>query len=96
MDAPAAVHPSDQTLQSYGLGKLDDLLAEAVNKHLADCPGCRNRVAEVTSDTFVGRLQEAKVRPATAPPIGSSLVGISKLDSGLESASPPPASTLPG
>ena len=80
MAAPAAVHPSEQTLQSYGLGKLDDLLSEAVGKHLAECDSCRVRVAEMTSDTFLGRLQEAQARPASIPPVGSSLPGMSKLD----------------
>ena len=41
MAAPTAVHPSEQTLQSYGLGKLDDMLSEAVAKHLAECDSCR-------------------------------------------------------
>jgi serine/threonine protein kinase len=97
MDAPVSVHPSDQTVQAYGLGKLDDLLAEAVNKHLADCPACRSRVAVVTSDTFLGRLREAQAqaRPAIPPPIGPSLVGLSKLDSAASGLSPPPSSTLP-
>lgn len=35
MDAHAAVHPTSQTLSDYGLGKLDDSTANAVNKHLA-------------------------------------------------------------
>ena len=30
MDVTAAVHPSDQTLHAYGLGKLDDVSAESV------------------------------------------------------------------
>jgi hypothetical protein len=34
MGATAAVHPNDQVLQAYGLGKLDDASAESVNKHL--------------------------------------------------------------
>jgi hypothetical protein len=34
MGATAAVHPTDETLQSYGLGKLDDCSAEAVSSHL--------------------------------------------------------------
>ena len=29
-----ALHPTDQTLGAYGLGKLDDGWAEAVNQHL--------------------------------------------------------------
>ena len=34
MDAAPSLHPTDQTLSSYGLGKLDDRSAEAVNEHL--------------------------------------------------------------
>lgn len=34
MDAHAALHPTDQTLGSHGLGKLDDRSADSVNKHL--------------------------------------------------------------
>jgi len=95
MAAPAAVHPSDKTLESYGLGKLDDLLAEAVGKHLAECDSCRCRVAEVTSDSFVGRLQNAQARPESVPPVGSSLAGLSKLGGESRTPAPPPASTLP-
>ncbi len=95
MAAPAAVHPSEQTLQSYGLGKLDDMLSEAVAKHLAECDSCRVRVAELTSDTFLGRLQEAQARPASIPAVGSSLPGMSKLDGDSRTPSPPPASTMP-
>ncbi len=42
MDAHPVSHPTDQTLSSYGLGKLDDGSAEAVHKHLEKCPACRN------------------------------------------------------
>ena len=68
MGATAAVHPTDQTLQSYGLGKLDDASAESVNKHLESCPDCRRRVAEMSSDSFLGRLRE---RPGPARFAGS-------------------------
>ena len=95
MAAPAAVHPSDETLQSYGLGKLDDMLAEAVGKHLAECDSCRRRVAEITSDSFVGRLQNAHARPETVSPVGSSLAGLSKQGGDPRTPSEPPASTLP-
>ena len=94
MAAPTA-HPSDKTLQSYGLGKLDDLLAEAVVKQLKECDSCRRRVAEVTSDSFVGRLQDAQARPESIPPVGSSLEGLSKLGEESRTPAPPPASTLP-
>ena len=52
MGATAAVHPTDQTLQAYGLGKLDDASAESVSKHLESCPDCQRRVAEMSSDSF--------------------------------------------
>ncbi len=46
------VHPTDQILRSYGLGKLDDASAESVSKHLESCAPCQGRVAEMSSDTF--------------------------------------------
>jgi hypothetical protein len=45
MDAAPSRHPTDQTLSSYGLGKLGDGPAEAVNKHLERCPDYGMRVA---------------------------------------------------
>ena len=97
MAAPAAVHPTEQTLHSYGLGKLDDVQAEAVGKHVAACDACRGLVAELTSDTFLGRLQKAEATAATIPPVGSSLEGLPRLggDERRPSPDPPPASTLP-
>ncbi len=60
MDAHAALHPTDQTLSSYGLGKLDDARAAAVNEHLNQCPDCRKRVAEMPADSFLGRIRDAQ------------------------------------
>ncbi len=60
MNAPPSIHPTDQTLSSYGLGKLDDRSAEAVNEHLEQCPDCRKRVAEMPADSFLERVREAK------------------------------------
>ena len=57
-----AVHPNDQILQSYGLGKLDDDTAESVNKHLEFCTVCQRRVADMSSDSFLGRLRGAQGR----------------------------------
>jgi serine/threonine protein kinase len=54
MDAAASVHPTDQTLRSYGLGTLEDALAGSVSKHVADCSTCQSRVAELSSDDFEG------------------------------------------
>ena len=66
MGATAAVHPTDQTLQSYGLGKLDDDSSVSVSKHLEGCDTCQRRVAELSSDDFLGRLQQAGVMPEKA------------------------------
>ena len=45
MDAVTSLHPTDQTLSSYGLGKLDDRAAGAVSEHLMECSSCRTRIA---------------------------------------------------
>jgi Protein kinase domain/PEGA domain/Putative zinc-finger len=95
MNAQPAVHPADQTLHAYGLGQLDDSSSESVSKHLESCPDCRRRVAEVSSDSFLGRLRDAKPQPDSFRPAVSSTDGLSMLDAGAAPAAPPPASTLP-
>jgi serine/threonine protein kinase len=95
MGATAAVHPTDQTLQSYGLGKLDDASAESVNKHLEGCATCQIRVADMSSDSFLGSLHDAGVKPGACAPVMSSLAGLSMLDAGASATSPPAADTLP-
>jgi serine/threonine protein kinase len=54
-------HPNDHVLQSYGLGKLDDASARLVGDHLESCSECQRRVSELSSDEFLGRLQEARI-----------------------------------
>jgi serine/threonine protein kinase len=71
MDASDAVHPTDQTLQYYGLGKLDDHLFQKVTRHLEACPPCQSRVSELSSDSFLGRLRQAQghlEEPVAGPP----------------------------
>ena len=94
MDASSALHPTDQTLGSYGLGRLDDRSAEAVNKHLEECPDCRQRVAETSADSFLDRVRDAQKGA------GASLFGASQLVGthgyqGSKSIAPPPADSLP-
>jgi len=97
MDAVQTRHPSDQTLHAYGLGKLDEATAESVNKHLGSCPDCRERVAGLTSDSFLGRLRDVhgERRPDPSGPAVSSTDGLSAMSAASMSATPPPASTMP-
>jgi formylglycine-generating enzyme required for sulfatase activity/serine/threonine protein kinase len=95
MGAAAAVHPTDPTLQAYGLGKLDDASAESVNKHLESCPDCQRRVAEMSSDSFLGRLRQVQGQPDSTGPVVSSIAGLSMLDTGASSPARPASSTLP-
>jgi anti-sigma factor RsiW len=60
MDAHPVTHPTEQTLKSYGLGKLDNPSADAVNEHLEQCPICRKRVAEMSAESFFGRIRDAQ------------------------------------
>jgi serine/threonine protein kinase len=94
MDTRATVHPTDQILQSYGRGKLDDRLAQEVRQHLEECALCRSRIAELSSDTSLGRLREAQAKTAAAP------AGAPMREMRNASADPPPmlpaaAGTLP-
>jgi serine/threonine protein kinase/WD40 repeat protein len=96
MDTASKRHPSDQSLRSFGLGKLDDASAVAIQEHIVICGDCRARVSELTSDTFLDRLRDAKPRPASMPPAwSSSHVGASRPNSEPSPAERPPAHTLP-
>jgi serine/threonine protein kinase len=95
MDVHTDVHPTDQTLSSYGLGELDDGSAEAVNKHLEQCSVCRQRVAQMSADSFLGRLRDDWGGPGSHAPIAASLAGLSMLAAGSPSLALPATGTLP-
>ena len=46
-------HPSDQTLDSYRLGQLDDTAVALVTKHLEVCAECRRSLAARSSASFL-------------------------------------------
>jgi anti-sigma factor ChrR (cupin superfamily) len=84
-------------LQAYGLGKLDDVSSESVSKHLESCPECQRRVAEMSSDSFLGRLRGAQAQtgsPVPAPVV-SSIDGMSMVDASVSKTSRPPSNILP-
>ena len=60
MDNVPAAHPSDRALSAFGLGKLDVRSAEAVDRHLEECPCCRERVAVMSADSFLARVRDAQ------------------------------------
>ena len=80
MGTPTSLHPTDQTLSDYGLGKLDAASAESVNSHLEGCAECRRRTSEMTSDSFLGRFQGGRSAAGSlagldGPPPSQSLAG---------------------
>jgi serine/threonine protein kinase len=67
MATPPTSHPSGDDLVAYGLGRLDDAAAGAVSRHLEACAGCRRRVAELSADSFLGRVRGAFGVPGAGP-----------------------------
>ena len=55
MDAGPSAHPTVETLQAFGLRKLDDASAEVVSNHLEVCLECRQHVAEITAASSAAR-----------------------------------------
>ncbi len=93
MDVHPSSHPTGQTLRSFGLGKLDDRSAEAVNNHLERCPGCRQRVAELSADSFLGRIRDAQ--PMGEHAFSQSRASATDRLTGPVTQAPEPASKLP-
>ncbi len=93
MDAAPSLHPTDQTLSSYGLGKLDDRSAEAVNEHLMECSDCRKRVAEMSADSFLERVRDAR-KPSGKPASGQPQAGGTRSDPKTNAPKSPPAEIL--
>jgi serine/threonine protein kinase len=61
MHAQQATHPSADTLQAFGLGKLtDSLLVDTVLRHVESCPECREKGTAICGDSFVQGLRRAR------------------------------------
>jgi hypothetical protein len=57
-------HPSEPVLKAFGLGRLESPAAEAVGRHVEACSACRDRVASLSADSFLGRVRNAHAAPA--------------------------------
>ena len=88
-------HPTDQTLRSYGLGKLDDVSSRSVSQHLKGCATCQGRLAEMSSDRSTDTLRGAPGQP-DRPAAGSAPRSRSVTNRRpAASVLPPQADTLP-
>ena len=101
MDASPPLHPTDQTLFAYGLGKLEGPAASTVDSHLERCDVCRQRVSELSGDSFLGRLRDVGTPSGAAPaaypsPVASPPMGSPKPPQANASAPhPSPTGSLP-
>ena len=50
-------HPALAQLEGFGLGRLSDADAQAIELHLADCDVCRQKLEDVPDDFLVRLLQ---------------------------------------
>ena len=83
MDTLNPHHPTTEMLRAYSLGRIDDAAAEAVHAHLEACQECRRQVAEMSPDSFLGRLRDAKEAPPTSA-AGPPASGLSPIGSTME------------
>lgn len=57
------IHPDAEELAAFGLGKLTDEAAAALEAHLADCAHCLQQLEGLAGDSFIGRLRGAAAAP---------------------------------
>jgi anti-sigma factor RsiW len=52
-------HPGDHELRLFELGKLSDDESRQIERHLASCPSCRERIVETeATDAFIQWLRK--------------------------------------
>jgi serine/threonine protein kinase len=71
MAAKPAVHPSEDALRAFALGKLDDATSSVLMSHLDGCPDCCKVVAALSGDDFLHRLRQAQGGSSTPAPLKS-------------------------
>src|SRR3954466_9779384 len=80
MPASDAAHPDVQQLTAFGLGRLAEPEATALEQHLAGCATCRDLLDTLPGDSFVNLVRAvrapADATPATLPfPGAAALAG---------------------
>ena len=75
MDATVGLHPSDEVLRAYVLGKFDDDSTRRISEHLDSCEECLRKASELCADDtqsapFLNRLKGA--RPSVRPGLAST------------------------
>jgi formylglycine-generating enzyme required for sulfatase activity/serine/threonine protein kinase len=71
MAAQPAVHPSEDALRAFALGKVDDTTSSVLMSHLDGCPDCCKFLAALSGDDFLNRLRQAQDRSSTPAPARS-------------------------
>jgi hypothetical protein len=98
MHVQPITHPSADTLQAFGLGKIaDSLLADTVLQHVEACVECREKVKAISGDSF---LQGSRRAPddsnAPIPTRQLSDIGRAMQEGEPALTTPPEVLDLPG
>src|SRR4051794_41528645 len=89
----AALHPPDDTLVAFGLGRLDDPVADDIARHLEACPACQRRGGDLPARDLPGRPRGAPGAQADTPPPGEAGPGAPAR--GPPPPPPPPLAAAP-
>ncbi|HTU93820.1 MAG TPA: protein kinase [Gemmataceae bacterium] len=82
MAAHPVLHPSNDALRAFALGKLNDLSTAALMNHLDSCPDCCRIVAAIPGDDFLARLRQARGQNSSSTPAKA----LSETDGGMKPA----------
>jgi len=84
-----STHPTAQALALFGHGKLSEAQSATVAAHLETCADCRNAIAGLPADSFLGKVRAANPGAAPPPPGGTPSV------LGLPMVPPAPLANVP-
>jgi serine/threonine protein kinase len=95
-------HPTPRALALFAHGKLSEAQAATVAAHLESCAACRQAVADLPPDSFLGKLRAAQPGGSCPPPAAparsvasGSMAGPSAVPSALPADVPPELANRP-